>query len=598
MYANQAVQITTVREALDEQPIDFLRPTVTMNHALPLRHGDFDTIAEGLDYAARGDTGFNYYSVRGDLRESVSYAELRDDAVCLARKLLTLGLPRGARVALVAETTSDFHRFFFACQYAALVPVQLPTPINLGAKESYLRQLRRMIEAASPSIAVASPNMIDMLREAAEGLPIKLIGTPEDFYSLGLAPRLRPSDGKGPCYIQYSSGSTSDPKGIVVTQRSATSNVVGITRHGLQLRADDRAFSWLPLYHDMGLVGFCISPMLAQRSVDYIATADFARRPMLWLRLMSENRGTIAFSPTFGYDLCRRLGGNGSAADLDLSAWRIAGIGGDMVRPGVLERFVETYADKGFKRTAFLPSYGLAESTLAVSFAPLEDDFEVDRIDKHELANNGYAAPAAANAPAEAARSFVVCGRSLPDHEMEIRDTAGQKLADRRVGRVVVKGPSVMGGFFEEPEKTAAVLSEDGWLDTGDMGYTIDGSLVITGRSKDLIILNGRNIWPQDIEWAAERLPGIRNGDVAAFSVDQSDGNEEVICVVQCRVTAPEARELLSHDVSLIVRKSVGVDCKVVLVPIRSLPLTSSGKISRSQAKTRYLDGLYTSPQD
>ncbi len=594
MYANQAVRVSDIANEPHDESVVTRSPTPTSNQSLPLKRGDFETIAQGLDYAAQGVTGYNYYSVRRELRESISYAELRDDAISLARRLLRLSLAPGARVALVAETTADFHRFFFACQYATLVPVPLPLPMNLGAGESYLRQLRRMITAASPSVAVASPQMIDMLREATEGLDIPYIGTPDDFYDLPEGMDLRPAGPDDPSYIQYSSGSTSEPKGIMVSQRSATSNVRAITRDGLKLRQDDRAISWLPLYHDMGLVGFCISPMMSQRSVDYLATADFARRPLVWLHLMSENGGSITFSPTFGYDLCRRQGGNGSAAGLDLSSWRIAGIGGDMVRSSVLNDFAETFADKGFKRTAFLPCYGLAESTLAVSFPPLGNEVEIDRIDKEELARSGRAVPANPDAPAEATRSFVVCGRTMPEHEIEIRDAEERRLEERQVGRVLVRGPSVMDGFFQEPEKTSSVLSEDGWLDTGDLGYMLKGSLVITGRSKDLIILNGRNIWPQDIEWSAERVEGVRHGDFAAFSVDRAEGGEEVICLVQCRLTSPEDREQLIHDVAMVVRKSVGVEPTVVLVPTRSLPLTSSGKISRSHAKARYLDGFYT----
>ena len=596
MYANPAVRVVDIADALHDESALTSLPTPTSNQSLALKRGDFETVAQGLDYAARGVTGYNYYSVRGKLSESLSYAELRDDAISLARKLVRLGLEPGTRVALVAETTADFHRFFFACQYASLVPVQLPLPMNLGAKEAYLRQLRRMIAAAAPSVAVASQQMTDMLREATDGLDIPYVGTPDDFYDLRAGAGLRPAGPNDPCYIQYSSGSTSEPKGIMVSQRSATSNVRAITRHGLELRQDDRGISWLPMYHDMGLVGFCISPMMSQRTVDYIATADFARRPMLWLRLMSENGGSIAFSPTFGYDLCRRQGGNGSAAGLDLSSWRIAGIGGDMVRSSVLNDFAETFADKGFKRTAFLPCYGLAESTLAVSFPPLGGEVEIDRIDKEELARSGRAVPANPDAPAEATRSFVVCGRTMPEHEIEIRDAEERRLEERQVGRVLVRGPSVMDGFFQEPEKTSSVLSEDGWLDTGDLGYMLKGSLVITGRSKDLIILNGRNIWPQDIEWSAERVEGVRHGDFAAFSVDSAEDGEEVICLVQCRLTSPEDREQLIHDVATVVRKSVGVEPTVVLVPTRSLPLTSSGKISRSHAKARYLDGFYTQP--
>jgi fatty-acyl-CoA synthase len=569
------------------------RPTPTSNNALPFQIGTFETLVEGLDYAAKGETGYNYYTRRGELRQSLSYAELRENAISLARKLVNLKLPRGARVALVAETTPDFHCFFFACQYASLLPVQLPVPMNLGGKDAYVEQLRRMIVSADPSAAMASSDMIDLLRQAVEGLEIPMVGTPQDFYAQAEGAEFRPAGRDDLCYIQYSSGSTSDPKGVIVSQRSASSNVRAIALHGLDVRQGDRCASWLPLYHDMGLIGFCISPTLCQLSVDYIATADFARRPLMWLRLISENRGTVGFSPSFGYDLCRRQGGNGSVESLDLSSWRVAGIGGDMVRAGVLNRFAETFVGRGFKRSAFVPSYGLAESTLAVSFAPLDGDFEVDRVNKQELAQAGRAVPTAADMPAEKARSFVLCGKAMPEHEIEIRDQDGERLPDREVGHILVRGPSVMVGFFQDPESTAAVLSEDGWLDTGDLGYTINGSLVITGRSKDLIICNGRNIWPQDIEWAVERLPGIRNGDVAAFSVDFPETGEEVVTIVQCRTNEEDARAQLLQDVNAIVRKSVGVDTKIVLAPIRSLPLTSSGKISRTFTKVRYLSGYF-----
>lgn len=579
----------------DARSIEMPSPTPTSNLKLPFQTGQFESLVEGLDYAAKGETGFNYYSIRGELKAALTYAELRARALTLARKLVGLGLPRGARVVLIAETIPEFHVFFFACQYAALLPVQLPVPINLGGRDAYVQQLRRMAAACRPAAAMASPDMIGLLRDAVEDLGIPHVGTPDDFERLPESADPRPAGPDDLCYIQYSSGSTSEPKGVVVSQRSATANVRAITVHGLAVRQGDRAASWLPLYHDMGLIGFCISPALSQLSVDYIATSDFARRPLLWLRLISERGGTVGFSPSFGYDLCRRQasGGAGSGRALDLSNWRIAGIGGDMVRPGVLNRFAETFADNGFDPLAFLPSYGLAESTLAVSFPPLGTPLQIDRVDKAALADSGQAVPVADDiAPADA-RSFVVCGRALPGHEIEIRGESGQRLPDRRVGRILVRGPSVMVGFFDDPDRTAAVLSEDGWLDTGDLGYMIEGALVITGRSKDLIICNGRNIWPQDIEWAVERLPGLRNGDVAAFSIDSAESGEEVVTVVQCRGAVRKEPDKLIHDVAAIVRKSVGVDTKVVLAPVRSLPVTSSGKISRTATRARYLAGQF-----
>jgi fatty-acyl-CoA synthase len=574
------------------------RPTPTSNSSLSFLRGAFETLAEGLDYAAKGETGCNFYSIKGELQARIGYGEMREDAISLARKLIKLGLEPGSRVALVAETTPDFHCFFYACQYASLLPMQLPVPMNLGAKEAYLQQIRRMIASARPAAAMASPNMIGMLREAIGDFEVAMVGTPDEFRALPEGPDLRPAGPDDLSYIQYSSGSTSEPKGIVISQRAIISNTRAIMTDGLDAREGDRCASWLPLYHDMGLVGFSICPMLTQLSIDYLATSDFARRPLLWLRLISENGGSLAFSPSFGYDLCQRRASNGSEASIDLSSWRVAGIGGDMVRAGVLNRFTECFAQAGFKRSAFVPSYGLAETTLAASFAPLDEEFQVDRVDKRELAESGKAVPATADTPAEDARSLVLCGKAMSGHEIEIRDDDGAPLPDRQIGRVLIKGPSLMSGFFEEPERTATVLSEDGWLDTGDLGYMIDGSLVVTGRDKDLIICNGRNIWPQDIEWAVERLEGIKNGDVAAFSVESTENGEEVVTVVQCRSREEDVRESLMHDIATIVRKSVGVDTKVVLAPVRSLPLTSSGKISRSFTKVRYLSGFFAAPQN
>jgi fatty-acyl-CoA synthase len=338
-----------------------------------------------------------------------------------------------------------------------------------------------------------------------------------------------------------------------------------------------------------------LTPLVCQLSVDYLTTRDFARRALLWLTLMSRNGGTLSYSPTFGYDLCTRRAGTGAKLDLDLRTWRAAGVGGDMVQPGVLSRFAETFAPYGFRETVFVPSYGMAETTLALSFAPLDTGVRVDVVDRQRMADENIATPASDDHP-ERARGFVACGRPLPDHVAEIRDDQGQVLPDRRIGRIFVSGPSVMAGYFEQPEATALVLDERGWLDTGDLGYTLDGQLVITGRAKDLIIVNGRNIWPQDLEWAVEELEGLRRGDAAAFSIEGSDDEEDVILLVQCRTTDEEARSALIRAVQGIVQRTAAIECKVKLIDPKGLPQTSSGKLSRSRAKTNYTSGVYGPP--
>ncbi|MFQ5784867.1 MAG: fatty acyl-AMP ligase [Alphaproteobacteria bacterium] len=575
-----------------------MRSTIpTTNSKLEHCFGGFETVAEGLDYAARGETGISFYSVRGEVRQQLTYAELRDRAVSLALRFEKAGFERGARVAIIAATDPEFFAFFFACQYANLIPVPLPLPINLGGRESYVARLRKMIESAGAAAAVASKDLIELLREAVSGLPVRMVGAHEDFRALPAeGGDLRPSGKDDLCYIQYSSGSTRFPHGVTISQRSVTSNTRSITRHGLCVRSGDRCVSWLPLYHDMGLVGFCITPVLSQMSVDYIATTDFARRPLLWLKVLSANRGTLAFSPTFGYDLCSRRGVNGAAGTLDLSSWRVAGIGGEMIRANVIEQFADCFAEFGFRRSTFLASYGLAESTLAVTFASLDGVLEVDRVNRNLCSTTHQAVPAGVNGEAMASgvRDFVLCGPPMPGHAIAIRDENGADLPDRRIGTIHVKGPSLMVGYFGDPEATARVFADESWLDTGDMGYIVDGSLVVTGRKKDMIICNGRNLWAQDIEWEVETLPGVRRGDVAAFSVTENDDAEAVVLVVECRLTDREERRRLRRQVAATVRSIAGVDCKVILAPRRSLPHTSSGKLSRSSVKEKYLSGLYS----
>jgi fatty-acyl-CoA synthase len=568
--------------------------TASTNSNLTFRIADFESLVDGLDYAAKGETGCNFFSPRGELAAALTYREIRERAIALAQRFDRAGVERGTRVALVAETGPNFLICFYACQYAGLIPVPLPLTIHLGGHDAYVERLRTMLGKAGAKIAVGPAEMLHYLKEAAGGL--RMVGTPEDFYALPAdGGDLRPFGPGDACYIQYSSGSTSLPRGVFVTQRAITSNARGIGRHGLQLRQGDRATSWLPLYHDMGLVGFCLTPMLSQITIDYLATKSFALRPLTWLKLISQYGGTISFSPTFGYELCATRGLNGSAKTIDLSRWRVAGIGGEMVRAETLERFAETFAVTGFSPKAFLPSYGLAESTLAVTFAPLDKGVEVDRIDQEHYTHTGNVAPVNAkangNGASRAARSFVICGSPMPGHEVEVRSEMNDPLADHHVGRIVVRGPSVMDGYYNDPAGTAAVTTPDGWLDTGDLGYMTDGRLVVTGRRKDLVILNGLNIWPQDVEWAVEALEDVRGADVACFSVIENDEHERMIVVLQCRLHDVTARENLRKRVAATVRRTCGADCRVVLVPPKTLKFTSSGKLSRSAVKADYISG-------
>ena len=340
----------------------------------------------------------------------------------------------------------------------------------------------------------------------------------------------------------------------------------------------------------MGLVGIVLGCVAMQRSVDYLASRDFAMRPRLWLKLMSRNRGTVSFSPPFGYALCARRLRPSDTDGLDLSAWRVAGVGAEMIHPAWLQQFADALAPAGFDARAFLPCYGMAECSLAVSFSTVGGGAVVDRVDAETLALHGRAEPATSTDPSVKVNAFMNCGVPLPGYEVEIRDPEGRQLPDRRCGRIHLRGPSVMSGYFGNPEATREVLSADGWLNTGDLGYSVNGALHLTGRAKDLLIINGRNIWPQDIEHLAEQQPEVRPTDTSAFSVTGDDGSEIAVLVVQCREIDPAKLASLSDRLQQAIYAEFGIHCLIELVPPHTLPHTSSGKLSRSTARKEFLE--------
>ncbi|MSP74676.1 MAG: fatty acyl-AMP ligase [Rhodospirillaceae bacterium] len=547
-------------------------PTPTRNSSLPFRRGGFASLCEALDYAARGETGLNFFEARGRLLGSLPYRDLQTQAQTFARRLIGAGIARGERLLIIADTWPGFCVAFFGAQYAGALPVPVAVPVGLGAKASYIEQLSRQIVASGAIGVVAPDELAAYAVTAAQGTTARLAGSMATFEALpDLAVDLRPLLATEQCYVQFSSGSTRAPMGIDIRQDRLMANIDGsITRQ--ELNEDDSGVSWLPLYHDMGLIGFILAPMCAQRSVDLLAPRDFARRPTQWLSLISRRRATITYSPSFGYDLVARRAQKQMPAGLDLSCLKLAGIGADLIQAPVLQRFADTFAAVGFDARAFLPSYGMAELCVGLSFGRRFGGFKIDKVGK---------------------RDFVVCGQPMAGHHVEIRDKSGALAPDRQIGRLFVQGPSVMPGYIDEPEATARVL-KNGWLDTGDLGYWSDGEIVVTGRAKDLIIVNGRNIWPQDIEWAIEALPRLRQGDACAFSVESGAG-EEVVVLVQSYVGDADELEALTGSIRQTVKETAGVDCRIELISRKfGLPLTSSGKLSRTHAKAKFIAGDYT----
>lgn len=554
---------------------------------LPRIRAEFATFNDAIDYAARSKKGLNFHDMRGALERVYPFSELREDALVMARRLIGYGIKKGDRVALIAETGPDFAALFCGCVYAGAWPVPLPLPTTFGGKESFIDQLTVQLQSSDPTVLIYPEEIAEMASAAAKRQGCDSTSWQEFAEREAPGCELPEADPEDICYLQYSSGSTRFPTGVAVTHKALLHNLYGHST-SMHLGEDDRCISWLPWYHDMGLVGCFLSLIANQVSGDYLKPDAFARRPLAWLDMISRNKGnTLSYSPTFGYDICaRRISSQSLVAErFDLSRWRVAGNGADMIRPDVMQSFVNAFADAGFKASAFTPSYGLAEAVLAVTVMPPGEGIRVELVEEERLSGT----PRDLSRPARY-RAIVNCGKALPDMKVEIRGEDDQAKGDHQIGKVWCSGPSVMHSYFRNQEATHDCLI-NGWLDTGDMGYLADGYLFIVGRAKDMIIINGKNHWPQDIEWAVEQLPGFNHGDIAAFAIETDNGEEAPAVLVHCRVSDPEERVRLREQISDKVRSVTGMSCVVELVPPRTLPRTSSGKLSRAKAKKLYLAG-------
>ncbi len=564
-----------------------LIPTPTTdNH--PKRYSDFATLGEALDYAAEGKKGFNFHDARATLVRVYPFRELREDALMAARRLIAFGVKPGDRVALIADTEPRFCALFFGAVYAGALPVPLPLPTSFGGKESYIDQIGVQLDSCDPSILLFPDEIAEMAGAAGDSRNIPVSGW--DAFAEREAPDCTLPEARSSdiAYLQYSSGSTRFPHGVAVSHEALLHNL-GSHAHGMLISGDDRCISWLPFYHDMGLVGCFLSMVANQVSTDYLKTADFARRPLSWLDLITRNKGTsCSFSPTFGYEICaRRIGSQTNVKDrFDLSRWRLAGNGADMIRPDVMQRFTDAFAPAGFDAKAFLPSYGLAEATLAVTLMPVGEGMQVELVEETELSGEKQED----GSRPKRYRAIVNCGKAVRDTQIEIRSEDGNVQPEKSIGKVWMKSPAVMDCYYRDQEATDACMV-DGWLDTGDMGYLSNDYLFIVGRAKDMIIINGKNHWPQDIEWAVEQLPGFKAGDIAAFAITTPGGEETPAVLVQCRTSDDKERFRLREEIREKVRAITGMNCVIELVPPRTLPRTSSGKLSRAKARNLYLSG-------
>jgi acyl-CoA synthetase (AMP-forming)/AMP-acid ligase II len=514
----------------------------------------------------------------------MSFPDMWKTACQRAHRFHELGLKKGDRVAMILPEPDSFVMAFMGALCAGLVPVPMYPPLSLAKMEAYGETVRHILQASGAKALVTMPGLKSMLDEhlvVNEDVQVILDTDIEG------EPMERPYP---PCkvdlddlaFLQFTSGSTRKPKGVMVTHRNLAHNAHSIMFDGLRSGAQDKGVSWLPLFHDMGLIGFVISPLFAQVQVMFLPTMNFIRRPNTWLDAIHRFRGTITFAPNFAYSLATRAVRESQMKDWDLSSLKCLGCGAEPILPDTIDAFVTRFSECGLKPTAMLPCYGLAEATLAVTFVDLEDEMKSLEICPEALKDGEVKAP-----NGHGASQVVSCGRPFPNHELRIVDDARHVLAEGAVGNIMLRGPSVTTGYFQQPEETAEVF-EDGWLNTGDLGFLKDGELYICGRAKDLIIINGKNFYPQDIERIAAEAYGVRADQCVAFAVKGEDGSEQCVVVGEKRKGATDQDEVKTL-VTRKVRAELGVPvADVFIIKRNSIPKTSSGKVRRRETKARY----------
>ncbi len=554
---------------------------------------DVTTVAHLLARVAERSPERGFTFIDGDtLSESfVSFAELHEQASRHAAAFAAHGVRRGDRIVMALPDERQFVAAFFGAIYGGFIPVPIYPPLTLGRLGSYLDHVEHIVRR-SGAVGILTDRRVRRVLGSLLGGALRWIAVPSEL-DLDAAPvQMTPLGTEEPAFIQFTSGSTAHPKGVVLPHRALLANTHAISYEGFDVTPDDVGCSWLPLYHDMGLIGFVIASLWQSTPVVFLPPLLFLKRPAEWLRAMAKHRATITVAPNFAYGLATKRVRERDLEGIDLSHVRIAGCGAEPIQIDTLEAFADRFAQVGFRREAFMPCYGLAEASLAVTIFDTTRPAQADRILVEPLVDERRAVPAPPDSNGEAVAAIVNCGRWFREHEVRIVDEEGNVLPERRVGEIVVRGPSLMAGYYDDEEATRQAL-RDGWLHTGDMGYLAEGELHVCGRIKDVIIVAGRNYYPTDIEWAAEQIPGIRRGNVVAFGLPApAGGHEQVVVVAETRETDPARLDELGREVRAKVLESVGLRVDdVVLLPPSSLPKTSSGKLQRRRTRQLYIDG-------
>jgi fatty-acyl-CoA synthase len=506
----------------------------------------------------------------------------------MAAALQARGVSPGDHVAILGPTTRPLVTAIQAGWLTGAAVVVLPLPMRLGSLEEFVAQTRARIASADITLLILDADLAPFI-EPAPGDPPMVLLSDLAGRSAKSGSYQEPKIGADDlAVLQFTSGSTADPKGVMLPHRVILANLDAVEEATSLDPDDDVCVSWLPLYHDMGLIGLLTLPMITGTELVLAAPQDFLAAPVRWMEWISEFGGTATAGPNFSYALAARA--LARAPQLDLSRWRIALNGAEPVNPATVDAFCEAAARHGFRPGASFCAFGMAEVAIAGTFPEPMSGMRIDTVDRHSLESERYAASVPADSPG--AKSFALLGRPVPGLEIRICDPeTGSVMGERAVGELEIRGSSVTPGYYKHPDATAAAFRDD-WLRTGDLAYCVNGELVLCGRIKDVIIVGGRNVFPEDVERAAEAVDGVRAGNVIAFGIESHKGREGVVVVAETKADDPSS---VRTAVAERIRMSVGVPPReVVLVTPGSLPKTSSGKLQRSLCKRRYLGSELT----
>ena len=553
---------------------------------------DFETLQDSLQWHNRKHPGRTYlHWIRSyDDVAPLTFGELHSGALRVANGLFQHDLQQRDTVALMLPTGHDYFHGFFGALYANGIPVPLYPPARASQLEEHLRRQADILNNAQVRIMITLPEARKLASLIKGMVPsLRHVVTPKELWT---HPLERPVGGSGAgdiAFLQYTSGSTGNPKGVQLTHANLFANIRA-ANEVLQVDEDDVFVSWLPLYHDMGLIGTCLSSLWYGMHLVIMSPLLFLARPRYWLWAIHQFGGTLSPAPNFGYELCLRRLDDRDLEGLDLGSWRVAFNGAEAVSPDTVERFIEHFKPYGFRPDAMAPVYGLAENCVALTFPAEPREPVIDEVDRDRFQEQGEARPAEAEAGNPL--RFVSCGRPIPGHRIRIVDTGGEELPERQEGALQFTGPSATVGYFRNDEETARLFEGD-WLNTGDRGYIADGELYLTGRNKDLIVRAGRNLYPGEIEETVGKLEDVRSGCVVAFATGMGERQgEKLVVVAETRSTDRDVHDRLKDDIARIARESLGIDVDdVVIVRPRSVPKTTSGKLRRHEARLRYERG-------